>query len=302
VSAASEPQPGHYPRRVTPRPRLRARRLARRGRTEAAGATAEAPSAPAGPGARPVATYAAVLDGRHLWLGVDRPGTPALRDAVGGQVVVTAPEALDTVDPGRVPAVLRLPDAPHPDLEAVLVAPDGTTVPVLAGPADGGRVPIGPDGRHRWAAYRAEDASLRLRAEAVPDALVLQGITTAAGALVLRCEPPAPLALLAGPNGPDGSDAGTVVTLAGADDGQGGTAVTPADLVGLAAGPVLVVGAADHRAVRRRADSLPGPGRGAPLPELLDADGTPVLRLRWSPEGVLQGEVLAHERTEDDVA
>lgn len=237
----------------------------------------------------PEATYAAVLDGRHLWIGVDRPGFPALRDTTTGRIVAGGgPEQVATSDPadapGHDPAVLALPPVPDGALEVVLLGPGAVDArPVLGRPTDDGRVPVASGDRHRWELRRGADGALRLQAEQVAVALLLQEVGTCPGAITLRCAAAEPLALLpaTGEHRPHPLEI----------DDAGRSVLTPDDLVGVPAGRAAVVAAADHRPVRRRDDTLSQPRRGAPLPELVDPDGRLVVRLRWTGEGLLEAEV-----------
>lgn len=220
-----------------------------------------------------VATYAAVLDGVHLWLDVDGP--VVVRE-VGGK------------------AVTELGDHPY-DLGALT----GSTYDVLAGEEPViltalperplARTPLGPDGRTRWELLRADDGRLQLARRTVAVTAGLEAVDVRGDRLHLRLRPPGEVRpgchlllldtedrLLA--TLPATAHEGLVETLVGGDD-------LPAGWFGMIR-PALGT-EDDWVRVRRLANDLADPHHAVLLPELADDAGRPRARLRWNPDGLL---------------
>lgn len=231
------------------------------------------------------ATYAAILDGVHLWLDVDGPVT--VRDADSG-------------------AVTDLGDQPC-DLGGLM----GTTYDVLAGKAEVrldrppgrplARTPLAPDGVTQWEPVRLDDGRLRLTRREVTPTAELDAVDVRADRVHLRIRHPAGvqpgchlllldtddvvLATL-----PATAHEGLLETLVGVDD-------LPAGYFGVLR--VAVGTEAEWLRVRRRANDLLDPNRAVLLPELTAADPSdpdaepepvsdqPRVRLRWNPDGLL---------------
>ncbi len=220
-----------------------------------------------------VATYAAVLDGVHLWLDADGP--VAVREA-GGR------------------AVTELGEHPY-DLSGLT----GSTYDVLAGgepvslSARPGqaltRTPLSPDGRTQWEVHRADDGRLRLGRRTVPATAELDAVDVRADRIHLRLRPPGEVQpgchlLLLDPDDqvlatlPATAHDGLVETLVGVDD-------LPPGWFGMLR-PAL--GTPDDRVrVRRRGNDLLDPHHAVLLPELADEHGRPRARLRWNADGLL---------------
>jgi hypothetical protein len=228
-----------------------------------------------------VASYAAVLDGAHLWLDVE--GAVSVREVDDNGVV-------------------GLGDHPH-DLTGLT----GTSYDVLAGGApvrlieeprrDLARTPLAPDGVTRWAVERLGDGALRLTRREVPATAVLDAVDVRGDRLHLQVRPP------------DGVEPGSHLLLLDTDDQVLATLPATAQdgvleaLLGsddLPAGYFgvlrLAVGTETSWVRIRRADNdLSDPNHAVLLPELLvdpasEAELGPDrirARLRWNPDGLL---------------
>jgi hypothetical protein len=231
----------------------------------------------------PVAAYAAVLDGRHLWLALDGSydGTLALRS--GNDTV-----PLDAERTGRWLecradlAVLVTSDEPY---DVVLK----TSRLKPAKPVHGTPVPARPAA---YAVERADDGHLVVRRHAVAPAAELETVELRGDQVHLRiahrAEAGCHLLLL------DQDDAllatlpvtahdGHLEALVGVDD-------LPAGYFGMLR---LAVGNPErHVRIRRRADDLVDAHRAVLLPELVE-DEQVRARFRWNPEGLLAVRHLA---------
>jgi hypothetical protein len=216
-----------------------------------------------------VATYAAVLDGVHLWLDVEGP--VSVRDGSGAVTAL-----------GAVPCDLSGLTGSHYDVLA-------GTGPLSLERSSGSsltRTPLSPDGLTQWEVLGGDPLRLTRRTvgpTAELDAVDLQGDT-----MRLWVRPPV------------GATRGGQLLLLDTDDQVRGTLpVTAHDglveaLVGpgeLPAGYVgvlrLAVGtAASWVRIRRRGNDLIDPHHAVLLPEL-HTDGHPRARLRWNPDGLL---------------
>ncbi|QIG44425.1 hypothetical protein G5V58_18035 [Nocardioides anomalus] len=208
------------------------------------------------------ATYAAVLDGVHLWLDVDGP--VAVRDDAGR-----------TTELGPAPCDLSGLTAASYDVLA-----GGALVEIGALPGDPlVRTPLSPDGRTQW--ELAGDGPLRLHRQEVVASATLEGVDLRDVRLHLRVAAPVGagghLLLL---DTDDRVRATLPDTTLGVDD-------LPAGYVGVLR---LAVGTEQSWVrVRRRANDLADPHRAVLLPELT---GPPGVRLRWNPDGLLALRVL----------
>ena len=220
-----------------------------------------------------VASYAAVLDGIHLWTDLDGP--VAVRESGTKHVTDLGP-------------------APH-DLSGLT----GASYDVLAGSdhvslateptASLTKTPVAPDGRTQWAVVREDDGRLRLTRQTVPATAELDAVDLRGHQIHLRLRPPGEVQpgchlLLLDPDDqvlatlPATAHDGLVETLIGLDD-------LPAGYVGMLR-PALGTETAWVR-VRRRADDLADPHHAVLLPELSDEDDLPRARLRWNADGLL---------------
>ncbi|HRK47945.1 MAG TPA: hypothetical protein PK324_20100 [Nocardioides sp.] len=231
-------------------------------------------------GAAVDATYAAVLDGAHLWLDVEGP--VSVRDVDTGEVTDLGAEPYD------------------------LGALTGSTYDVLAGQAGVEladrsadpltRTPLAPDGVTRWEVVRRDDGRLQLRRRTEPATAELDAVDERDGRIHLRIrpvdavEPGCHLLLLDTDDQtlatlPATAHEGLVETLIGVDD-------LPAGYFGVLR---VALGTEDGWVrVRRRANDLADPNRAVLLPELYADpadDGQPPehprARLRWNPDGLL---------------
>jgi hypothetical protein len=221
-----------------------------------------------------VASYAAVLDGVHLWL--DVAGPVSVRAVEGGAVTV-------------------LGDHPY-DLSGLT----GTAYELLAGKAPvtmtGApelpltKTPVAPDGTTQWLVQRDDDGRLRLVRRTVAATAELDAVDVRGDRVHLRLRPPGEvepgchLLLLDAEDQvlatlPATGHEGMVETLVGVDD-------LPAGYFGMLR-PALGTASARVR-IRRRADDLADPNHAVLLPELHDPDDDRVrARLRWNADGLL---------------
>ena len=141
-------------------------------------------------GSEPIAAYARVLDGRHLWLAVDAPG-------LGGEDVRLLHEGADVTPPNDAPAdpaYLSL----RWDLDA-LPGDDGATYAVVAGhrPVRAGdlpeagpmRTPPDPEGRWQYD-VRTDDGILTLGRRAHAVGAEIEALETDGAEVVLRMSDP----------------------------------------------------------------------------------------------------------------
>ena len=222
-----------------------------------------------GRGAPAAATYAAVLDGRHLWLEVEADGAVALREVGTKHAVEVGAGPFDlseltggaydvVVGRSRVDAPARLRLSP--------LAPDGTT---------------------RWDLL-SEGGRLRLVRTAVPPTAELDAVDVRGDRIHLRVRPArrveegchlllldqddTVLATL-----PVTAHDGLLEALIGLDD-------LPAGFFGMLR--VAVGTDTGHVRVRRAGNDLADPNHAVLLPELVEGQKVRA-RLRWNPEGLL---------------
>jgi hypothetical protein len=229
-----------------------------------------------------VATYAAVLDGIHLWLDVDGP--VAVREADGKATIELGDHPYDLSDlTGSAYAVLA-----------------GKAAVTLATPPELplARTPLAPDGVTQWAVDRQDDGRLQLTRTTVPATAELDAVDVRGDRVHLRIQPPGGVEpgchlLLLSPEDevlatlPATAHEGLVETLLAVDD-------LPAGYFGMLR-PAVGTESSWVR-IRRRSDDLADPNHAVLLPELyaaLDVDGAelgiqePRARLRWNPDGLL---------------
>ncbi|HET9423111.1 MAG TPA: hypothetical protein VFO49_18375 [Nocardioides sp.] len=270
-------------------------KFARRRPAEGPDAADPTPAPPTPPRGAPVAAFAGILDGQRLWLAVDdAPGSLALRDTASGDVIAPENEVPADDQPGYRAARLDLAQLPG-DAEAtydvVLVpARNSTPKPVWSRPLGGVRPRPAEDGRTQWRLGRTDQGLLQVHRGEVDDAAELRAVEAGDDGLRLTLAGTgSTLALLA--------DDEVVLTLP-----VEGSTVT----LGTASLPqpreqpyqVVVGEAGSWLPVRRRANDLAEPGRGAPLPALVDEGDKERLRLRWSPKALLVARVLDPEGDE----
>jgi hypothetical protein len=230
----------------------------------------------------PVAAYAGILDGRHLWLTLESGGTAELHGQ--GQVIPL----------GEVTDLLGVPQG----LYRVL----GGGRPVWARPfaPDPVRIPVSPDGRSQLELERDDEGHLTVgRWEEEPTAL-LEAIELRGADVHLTLLPPgevvpgAHLLLL----DPDDRLLGQLPVTA--HDGRVEALLGVADLPAGHFGVVrLALGTQTSWVrIRRRASDLADPHRAVLLPELHDPqdpeadEDTPRARFRWNPDSHLVVRVL----------
>jgi hypothetical protein len=257
----------------------------------------------------PVAAYAGILDGRHLWLAVEpTDDTLALRDTAGGDLIeleARPEELLGGVSHKGVRSDLTaLVGAAEPggDDATYDVVVKGTRLlpakplwsPAL--PDDGvARTPPTPEGRTLFSLERTDDGHLRVRRTALAATAELDAVDVRGDRVHLRIRPPDDLEpgchlLLLDQDDqlletvPATTHEGLVETLVGVDD-------LPADFFGMLR-PAVGTEQSWVR-IRRRSNDLADPNHAVLLPELFatDAHGGlsdhPRARFRWNPDGLL---------------
>jgi hypothetical protein len=267
-------------------------KFARRRPAEATDAADVTPPPPTPPRGAPVAAFAGILDGQRLWLAVDdAPGSLALRDTGSGDVIAPENEIPADGQPGYRAAridLAQLPGEAEATYDVVLVpARNSTPKPVWSKPLVGNPPRPADDGRTQWRLDRTNDGLLRVHRGPVGAAAELRSVEVSdEGVRLTVAAAGATLALLA--------DDEAVLTLP-----VEGSTVTlqTASLPEPREQPYQVVlgepGA--WLPVRRRDNDLADPGRGAPLPALVDDADRERLRLRWSPHALLVARVLDPE-------
>lgn len=235
------------------------------------------------PSRGPVAAYAGILDGRHLWLVVGSGGQAELH---GQGTVVPLDEVTDLL--AALPAGAAAYD----------VLLDGR--PVWGPPPAAGeptRVPVSPDGLTQLGLDRTDTGHLRVTRRPLAPTAVLEGVELRAGDVHLTIQP-------AGVVAP-----GTHLLLLDADDqpldqlpvtahdGHVETLIGVADLPAGYFGFVrLALGTEDGWVrIRRRHNDLVDPHAAVLLPELHDprsSEDAPRARFRWNPDAHLTIRVL----------
>ena len=220
------------------------------------------------------ATYAAVLDGAHLWLDLDGP--VSVRDTDSTAVIELGEQPCDlagltgsTYDVLAGKAAVRLTTPPQPP------------------PA---RTPLAPDGTTRWEVVRLDDGRLQLARHTVAATAELDAVDVRGDRVHLRVRPPGGvepgfhLLLL------DTEDQVLVTLPATAHEGLVETLIAVDDLPAGYFGMLrLAVGTeAAWVRIRRRDNDLADPHHAVLLPELYEpARDQARARLRWNPDGLL---------------
>jgi hypothetical protein len=237
----------------------------------------------------PVAAYAGILDGRHLWLTLESGGTAELQDVSTGTTHVLDTEITDLL------ALLPAAEATYDVVQGghpVWGPPPATGNPT--------RVPVSPDGLTQLFLNRTEVGHLRVTRRPVAATALLEVIELRDGDVHLTLVPPGEVAV------------GTHLLLLDADD-------QPLDQLPVTAhdGRVeALVGVSDLPAgyfgvvrlalgtetawvrIRRRRSDLADPHRAVLLPELHDTtdpeaeEDKPRARFRWNSDSHLVLRVL----------
>ncbi len=274
-------------------------KFARRRPAEGPDAADAAPPPPTPPRGAPVSAFAGILDGQRLWLAVDdAPGSLALRDTGSGDVIAPENEVPADEQPGYRAARVDLAQLPG-DAEAtydVVVVParNSNPKPVWSEPFTAPLPPPAEDGRTQWRLGRTDEGLLQVRRGVVEEAAELRTVEVSDDGLRLTIAGAgSTLALLA--------DDEPVLTLPLAADGDLLTVTIEASSLPDPADQPAQVVIGEPGAwlpIRRRANDLAEPGRGAPLPALVGDDDRERLRLRWSPRALLLARVLDPEADE----
>lgn len=235
-------------------------------------------TARAAPGAgRCVATYAALVGDRVLWVATPEPAQLVLVPTSGGPA--RAPDGLDEGQPGHHGfrfdlAGLSVQAGPH-ELRTAHGHP--VVGPPVGGVAAGAQLALTRDDAH----------ALHVVRRPVPPGPTLRAVRLLGDRVHLRLE------CAAGPPvGEVGAlellDGDTVVASLPVDPVDGGVELAADDLVGLEPGERTLSLRVAGQPVRRRANDLADPGAGALLPALHPA-GAPAARarLRWSADATL---------------
>ena len=240
----------------------------------------------------PVAVFAGILDGQRLWLATEeRPGSLALRDIGSGDVIAPHNEVPDD-QPGYRAARIDLGELPGEDEATydVVLVPSGGGTPkqVGSGPLEGRRPRPAADGRTQYWLGSGGEGTLQVHRGAVDEAAELRAVkVTDDGLLLTITGTGRSLALLA-----DGEPVVTFATSATGPDTVTAT-IDAASVPATDRQPTQVVIGEPHAwlPIRRRANDLAEPGRGAPLPKLRDEHQRECLRLRWSSQALLVARV-----------
>ncbi|WP_232678908.1 hypothetical protein [Nocardioides sp. R-C-SC26] len=261
------------------------------------GEVATPPAATAPAGRIPVA-FAGILDGVSLTVAIEsRPGAIALATP-SGELAEASAEAF-TDQPGYLAARIALDAIAPGQHDVVLVQPGGKQRALWTPPLPPARPRIDGSLGAVHALARGDDGTLRVRSTTPPPGAVLEAVHADRAGLRLRLHGASEVvALLA-------ADEDTVLATWGVtcDDEVGAQVAITADAVdGIAAQMArLVTGSPGQWVpIRRRANDLTEPGRGAPMPELYGeqdpdhhAGDDPRLRLRWSGQATLLLRVFA---------
>ena len=225
----------------------------------------------------------------------DRPGSLALRDTASGDVFAPTNEVPDD-QPGYHSARLdlgELPGAAEATYDVVLVPSGGRTPkpvwsPLRAAP----RLRPADDGATQYLLVRTDDGMLQVRRERAEPAAELRAVQVVDEGLRLTIAGTgSTVAMLA-----DGEPIATFPTRAGDPDTltatiDAGSVPPPRETP-----TQVVIGEPEAwLPIRRRANSLAEPGKGAPLPSITDESGRERLRLRWSPHALLLARPLDPE-------
>ena len=258
------------------------------------------------PNRGPVAAYAAVLDGRHLWLAIEAmPGTLSLRDPSSGDLVPLAGDLDDGLKYRAARADLtELPTPANPEAAYDVMLKSSRLLPARhvwtppLKPLAPARVPPAPDGVTQFRLARNEDGHLRVLRQQLPVTAELVSVDRRGDQVHLALRPP------------DGVLPGTHLLLLDTGDAQLGTLPmsgqdgTLEALVGVDDLPPgyfgvirLAAGTTDSwMRIRRRRSDLADPNGAVLLPELYGDDpDRPHARFRWAPDSLLTVRVIDPE-------
>ncbi len=241
------------------------------------------------PSRGPIAAYAGILDGRHLWLTLEHDEPVALRDPGSG----TAYPLESVTD---LLALLPADEATYDVVVGEGRRAQSVWTPPLDSP-DPIRIPVSPDGLTRFSLLRSEQGSLRVHRAPAPPTALLEAIELRGPDVHLTLRPPGGvrqgdhLLLLDTDDQvldvlPVTAHSGHVEALIGAGD-------LPAGYFGIVR---FALGTeAEWVKIRRGRSDLADPHRAVLLPELHDQDGDedrPRARFRWNPDSLLVVRVL----------
>ncbi|MDX6371221.1 MAG: hypothetical protein QOD98_209 [Nocardioidaceae bacterium] len=226
-------------------------------------------------GAAVTATYAAVLDGVHLWLDVDGP--VAVREADAKAVTELGDHPYDLG--GLTGSAYDVLVGKHP---VSLAAPPEQPLT---------KTPLAPDGTTQWEVVRLDDGRLQLARRSVPPTAELDAVDVLGDRVHLRIRPPGEvepgfhLLLL------DTDDQVLASLPATAHEGLVETLIAVDDLPAGYFGVLRLAVGTDSAwvRVRRHSNDLADPNHAVLLPELYAelAPDQARARLRWNPDGLL---------------
>lgn len=232
----------------------------------------------------PVASYAGILDGRHLWLSLESDGVAGLRGPSGSHPLTAG-----------ITDLLELLPAGDATYDVVL---DGDPVSIAPFHDDPVRVPLSPDGRTQLSLERTDAGHLRVGRRSVAPTALLEAIELRGADAHLTIQPAGEV------------QQGTHLVLLDAEDQVLDTLPVTAHeghveaLLGVAELPAgyfgvvrLAIGTeTEWVRIRRRACDLVDAHKAVLLPELHDAtdddDSEPKARFRWSPDSLLVVRIL----------
>jgi hypothetical protein len=234
----------------------------------------------------PVAAYAGILDGRHLWLTLESGGTAELH---GPGQALPLDEVTDLL--ALLPAGAATYDVLH-DGRPVWGPPPAGDDPI--------RVPVSPDGLTQLTLERTDAGHLRVGRRPVPPTALLEAIELRDGDVHLTLLPPGEVQpgthLLLLDTTDELLDQLPVTAHDGHVEALLGVAALPAGYFGVVR---LALGTETSWVrIRRRRSDLADPHRAVLLPELHDTtdpeaeEDKPRARFRWNPDSHLVLRVL----------
>lgn len=237
-------------------------------------------------GGTPVATYAAVLDGSHLWLHVEGA------DGADGPVVLWDTDTKASFEIGDEP--FDLTSLTGSTYDVVVKRAHVQLVTDPARPLS--RTPLAPDGVTQWDVARLDDGRLQLVRRTMPPTAELDAIDVRGDRVHLRIRPADEIELGCHLVLLDTDDQVLETLPVTAHDGLLEALVSVDDLPAGYFGMLRLAVGTDTSwvRIRRRDNDLADPNHAVLLPELyaVDPDGDLApeqarARFRWNPDGLL---------------